>query len=172
MAYMKKGQYNSALTDLWQATKLSGTPKRYKLLATCNQELRKINEAEENYKRALKAAEERPNDKANQTEKAMIYLERGQLYSKQGNYKLAIEDFNKAIKMKIEKGPLPALYLERGRCHRHDGNYKQSIEDLLEAVSRNSKKQDNEAAALSYNDLGLSYYECGMWEDVIFRLSF
>ena len=158
---MKIGRYNSALTDLWQAAANDASPMHFKLLARCNQELKHITEALKNYNDAEREAEK--SDK-NNSEKALIHLERGQLYSKQGEYQSAINDFNQAIKIKGDKVPLPVLYLERGRCYRQIKKYDESISDLILAVEKYSKKPESDECALAYNDLGLSYYESGKWE--------
>lgn len=100
-AFMKIGRYNSALTDLYQTLNGQPKPMHYKLLARCNQELKNITEALDNYKDALAIA--------NTVEKAQIYLERGQLFSKQGEYQAAIKDFNDAIKCMGEKIFLPSV---------------------------------------------------------------
>lgn len=99
---MKIGRYNSALTDLWQAVNLDRTAMHYKLLARCNQELKNITDALQNYEEALAHSKSEKNS----SEKALIYLERGQLFSKQGDYEAAIADFEKAINMKGDKVPL------------------------------------------------------------------
>jgi tetratricopeptide (TPR) repeat protein len=81
----------------------------YKLLARCNQELKNITDALQNYEEALAHSKSEKNS----SEKALIYLERGQLFSKQGDYEAAIADFEKAINMKGDKVPLADVSFSR-----------------------------------------------------------
>lgn len=69
-AFMNIGRYNSALTDLYQTLNNNPEPKHYKLLARCNQELKNITEALQNYHDALEIA-------TNNHQKAEIFLEKG-----------------------------------------------------------------------------------------------
>ena len=96
--FMRLGQYQNAITDLWAAIRHdTGNAQYYSSLARCNQELGQITDALSNYAEAIR------NSGKDQGEIATIYLERGLLYSKQGKYVDAIQDFETAITNAISK---------------------------------------------------------------------
>ena len=89
-----------------------------------------------------------------------FYYNRAQVKAKLDRYEEAIRDFEKAIQNPSE----PTLYYARynkGICLRKVGKVAESIEELKRAVEL---KPDNASA---HNNLGLSYFEEGQFEEAI-----
>lgn len=172
--YMKKGLYNSAQGDLDSANNVRPTAENYKNKAKCNEKLDQINDAMNNYKKALaKAEEERTieNKREKNAQIAGILLERGKLFVSQRNPNEAIEDFNKAIALagsgegRSDFLSLADLYLERGKCFRELTQYQESINDLKEAINKlNRPNVPKKVQGQAFNEFGFSYYENGMFE--------
>lgn len=164
--FMRLGQYQNAIADLWTAVKQDPSNSYYySQIARCNQELGQITEALNAY------AESISNSTNANSELTTVYLERGLLYSKKGKYELAIKDFNKALSLNVERAPYFDLYLEKGRCHRKLKQYTQSIADLSTAIEKHKATGNTKIAAVALNDLGLSFFENKEFDQALDRFS-
>ena len=85
------------------------------------------------------------------------------MYARLENYHNAIDDYTEALKtlQKDNKAAFKA-HFHRGNCYRQIKKYDQSIDDLLKACET---QKDN---APAQNNLGLSYFENGAYEQVRF----
>jgi tetratricopeptide (TPR) repeat protein len=95
---------------------------------------------------------------------------RGLVHQKLDQLEPAIEDFEKAIEKfgdREESTPIKTqCYFQKGICLRKIGNIEKSIEDLEKAVKIDEKDNKNNSSS-GYNNLGLSFFESGRYDDAI-----
>lgn len=91
----------------------------------------------------------------------LYYYNRGLAQSKLDRTKEAIDDYSKALDLCIENEYLFQIRFNRGICFRKLGHkfLDKSIEDLRKAIELKGDK------ASSHNNLGLSYFEKGEFEE-------
>ena len=148
---MALGHYQRAILDFSMAYKFdSGNAEHFNYAGQCHLELGQLEEALHHFKHAIDL---------NPLE-GRYYYNRAHVKSRLERYHEAIEDYRKAQEHQSESHIYYTFY-NRGICLRKLGMLEESIADLKQAVEM---KSDNASA---HNNLGLSYFEKGDFEEAL-----
>lgn len=162
-AYMRLGMLREAKLDLLSAIRQdSKNPQFYCLLAKCHEESEQYTEALGYYEDAI------THSSLNNPEQASIYLQRGILYEKQGKYKEGAKDFKRVLGFKNERSNITEqALLERGKCLSKIGKFQKALVCLKDALNRMKTSAPPAKHALALNELGLTYFQLGKFEDAL-----
>ena len=150
-AYLRKGDVNSALTELLKAETLNPSdPDVHNALGLVYSVKEEYSKAIFHFDKALKLKQEYPE----------VHNNLGTMYLKQKKWDLAIKHFEKALSCSSYGTPQFA-YLNLGLAHYHKGMPEKSIHSLTEAIKISS------GYAQAYNALGLVYADMHRWREAI-----
>ena len=76
------------------------------------------------------------------SQRAVVYLLRGESYKDKGEFGRAIRDFERALKLKPN---YPQAYFFRGVCHEAEGRLDEAIKDVAKALELNPDRELYEA---------------------------
>lgn len=132
--YIKNGEYNKAILDIKMVLKLDpNNIKAYCNLATCNRIMENLQDAIDNYTKAIELCK---HDYETLTH---LYSGRGECYAKKHKPQNAIDDYTKAIELCNDNDPeIVLMYRNRALCYEAIGEYERAKEDCEYIIGNKS----------------------------------